>query len=389
MLQRRANQIASGNRGMSKKTILLNGPAFNTKDASYGGGKGGAERNMALYLNGFSSEDHELEPCFYSVRQKGAGRLSFVKRLVGDTREVLRKGRSAAGIHILAQYRTAIYREFSVVLASLILRLPILYHIKAGIFVDWLKSCRYWEKKMALFILARADVILCEGQVYVDYLRSELRIESHYFPNFVPEGEIPTNVGSKLTEDKIRVLFVGFCYEGKGVFELVEGCQMAATGGMRVELTLVGQEHEYFTRFLDSQNASGLSITVNRMGTMEHDEVLALYETHDVFCMPTRHRGEGHTNTINEAMMMGMVIVSTRHGFLERVLADNSSFFLDDLTPTDIAKTLKTIHIDRDEARQRAKRARTRLMSCFTSNTAFSNLSAHYRTLTHEGQSSN
>ena len=121
---------------------------------------------------------------------------------------------------------------------------------------------------------------------------------------------------------------------------------------------------------------------------MEHGEVLALYDTHDVFCMPTRHRGEGHTNTINEAMMMGMVIVSTRHGFLESVLADNASFFLDDLTPLDIANTLKMIHNDRDEARRRAKRARTRLMSCFTSNTAFSNLSAHYGTLTHKGKSS-
>jgi glycosyltransferase involved in cell wall biosynthesis len=240
---------------------------------------------------------------------------------------------------------------------------------------------------MALFILSRAKVIICEGQLYVDYLRKELGVESHYFPNFVLECEVPGDVKDKLRGDKLRVLFVGYCFEGKGVFELVEGCQLALKKGVPIELTLVGHEHDDFTRFLDSKSADNLSYTINRIGIVEHGEVLAHYESHDVFCMPSRHRGEGHTNTVNEAMMMGMVIVSTRHGFLESVLADNSSFFLDELTPLDIANTLKMIHDDQDEARRRAANARTRLMSFFTSNAAFANLSAHYETLTQQGKS--
>ena len=367
---------------MSKKTILLQGPDPDTRDAAYGGGQGGVVRNMLLYLNGFESEGYELVPCFHSVRQKGASRFSFVKRLAADVREVLRNGRSADGIHIFAQYRTAIYREFSVALACQGVRLPYLYHIKAGYYIDWLESCRAWERWMAKFILARARVVLCEGQIYVEYLRNNFGIEAHYFPNFVLDDDILRRVETKLQGETIRILFVGYCYEGKGVFELVQGCEAAANDGIRLELTLVGQEDEEFTRFLDSHESKGLSYTVNRMGRKDHDDVLALFNTHDVFCMPTRHKGEGHTNTVNEAMMMGMVIVATRHGFLEHVLAGESSFFLVELTPADIAGALHRINSDRDGARRRAANARERVMKLFTSGSAFSKLSEHYETLT-------
>ena len=367
---------------MSRKTILLNGPALDSKSASYGGGKGGAARSMSLYLDGFRSEEFDLQPCFYSVRQKGAGPFSFVARLFGDVREVFRKGRSAAGMHIIAQYRTAIYREFSIVLTCQVLRLPFLYHIKAGIFIEWLNSSRSWERTMALFILRRAKVVLCEGEVYVDYLNSNFDLDSHYFPNFVLDEEVPLEVAPKLANEAVRVLFVGYCYEGKGVFELIDGCELAARNGVSVELTLVGQEHEDFTQFLDARLAGGLSFSIARPGPLGHGEVLAHYRSHDVFCMPTRHQGEGHTNTVNEAMMMGMVIVATRHGFLESVLAENSAFLLDELTPPEIAKNLRFIHENRDEARRRATAARARLMSSFTSEAAFSNLAAYYAVLT-------
>jgi glycosyltransferase involved in cell wall biosynthesis len=367
---------------MSRKTILLNGPEIDAKNAFSGGGQGGMVRNMQQYLEGFRSEEFEQKPCFHSVRKVGASRFSFVRRLFSDTANVVRHRRNADGLHIVSQYRTAIYREFAIVLACTLMRLPVLYEVKAGVFVDWLEKCRFWESWMALFVLRRAKVVLCEGQVYVDYLQNRHGIESHYTPNFVLDDEIPAEVSARLTADVIRVLFVGFCYEGKGVFELVDGCQAASEDGTGIELTLVGQEHEDFTRYLDERLDDGLSFTLNRMGRLPHEEVLRLCAANDVFCMPSRHRGEGHTNAVNEAMMYGMVIVSTRHGFLESVLGERCSFFLEELTAGEIARVLKLIDAERDEARERAGRARQKLLSSFTGSAAFSRLEQHYRALT-------
>jgi glycosyltransferase involved in cell wall biosynthesis len=367
---------------MNKKRILLHGPEVNVENAYFGGGAGGMVRNMAQYLNGYSSSEFRLQPCFHSVRPAAASRLSFLKRFWCDTSKVFRDTRSADGLHIVSQYRTAIYREFAVVLVSLMRGVPVLYEIKAGAFITWLETCRPWERAMAGFILRRAKVVICEGRVYVDYLKTHFGIEAHYAPNFVLDGEIPPDIQPKLMSDQVCVLFVGYCYEGKGVFELVEGCELAAKQGVPVELTLAGHEDESFTRFLDDRIAKGLSCSVNRMGRMNHDDVLRLFASNDVFCMPTRHSGEGHTNTVNEAMMMGMVIVTTRHGFLEDVLQGDVSYFLEHLSAADIADCLKTIHQDRDEARRRAGKARARLLESFTSEAAFANLTTHYKTLT-------
>ena len=369
---------------MATKKILLNGPEIDVTNAFFGGGAGGMARNMAQYLGAYESDEFEQVPCFHSVRKEKAGPLSFVTRLVTDTAAVVRGAPSADGVHIVAQYRTAIYREFAIMLVCLAWRRPVLYEIKAGAFIQWLGSCRPWERWMALFILRHARVVLCEGRVYVRFLQDELGIESHYAPNFVLGQEIPGDIQPKLMREQVRVLFVGYCYEGKGVFELVEGCELAVQQGVPVELTLAGHEDEDFTRFLDDKISKGLSLTVNRMGRMSHADVLELFKANDVFCMPTRHSGEGHTNTVNEAMMMGMVIVSTRHGFLEDVLAGDVSYFLDRLSPEDICGRLQAIHRDRDEARRRAGKARERLLEKFTSQAAFANLTEHYRALTRE-----
>ncbi len=367
---------------MTKKKILLNGPEINVENAFFGGGAGGMARNMAQYLTAYESEEFEQVPCFHSVRKAKAGPLSFVTRLITDTAAVFRQAPSADGVHIVAQYRTAIYREFAVMLVCLLWRRPVLYEIKAGAFIQWLGSCRPWERRMALFILRHARVVLCEGRVYVRFLQDELGIKSHYAPNFVLSQEIPGEIQPKLMTELVRVLFVGYCYEGKGVFELVEGCELAVKQGVPVELTLAGHEDEDFTRYLDDKISKGLALSVKRMGRMEHRDVLKLFARNDVFCMPTRHSGEGHTNTVNEAMMMGMVVVSTRHGFLEDILSEDASYFLEHLSAEDICDRLETIHGDRDEARRRAARARERLLESFTSDAAFENLTAHYRTLT-------
>ena len=121
---------------MSRKTILLNGPEIDAKNAFSGGGQGGMVRNMQQYLEGFRSEEFEQKPCFHSVRKVGASRFSFVRRLFSDTANVVRHRRNADGLHIVSQYRTAIYREFAIVLACTLMRLPVLYEVKAGVFVD-------------------------------------------------------------------------------------------------------------------------------------------------------------------------------------------------------------------------------------------------------------
>ena len=71
-----------------KKTILLNGPTIGKKGA-YGGGTGGMTRNMAIFLEQFTSADFQYKPCFNSVARAQKRRLPIlVYRLIRDVLNV-------------------------------------------------------------------------------------------------------------------------------------------------------------------------------------------------------------------------------------------------------------------------------------------------------------
>jgi glycosyltransferase involved in cell wall biosynthesis len=131
-------------------------------------------------------------------------------------------------------------------------------------------------------------------------------------------------------------------------------------------VTLIGEETPAFKAFADAFVAPP-SMTVRRLGRTPHAEVLAAMQAHDIYCYPSAHSGEGHNNSVNEAMMYGMVILATRHGFLPEVLPEEAAHFLASATAEEIGGRLIEISHDRLEATRRAAAARSRLAAEFTS----------------------
>jgi glycosyltransferase involved in cell wall biosynthesis len=360
-------------------TILLSGPEL-LADGAYAAGAGGAARNVRLYLEGFRSDRFRLVHAPTTVRQPGDRRRRFVSRIVTDAARLARA--RGDGVHIVAQYRTAIYREAMVAAQCRIRGIPVLYHIKAGAFLDFLAGRRH-QRLLAESILRNAGVILCEGEPYVAHLRSHYGLDPVYFPNFVPDEELGPEPGPLLSTPALRVLFVGTCYHGKGVFELLDGAIDAAASGVPLELVLMGKETDDFRDFADRRCAAlgALPLTVKRMGVQPHGAVLEAMRATDVFIMPSRHPGEGHTNAVNEAMAAGRALVATRHGFLPTVLSEDCCLFLEALTPEAIAAAFVALWADPERVRAMGEAARARLLSRYTGSTLWPRLEASYARL--------
>lgn len=310
------------------------GPQLEVNNAKYGGGTGGYTRNMKTYLESFSSKSFELIPSFHTVRKHG--RLietNFVSRLLIDVKRFITNvfKYKPAAVHILAQYRGAAPREFVICFICKILKIPVVYEIKAGEFDTWFNSTNPINKFFMRFIIKNSGRLLCEGKRYIYFNEKTFRRDSTYWPNFVPSSEILPLNQIKLgdfTIKPLKVIFIGFCYEGKGVFELLKQLNEFSKTYCEVELNLVGQESDDFSSFVDNYEFS-TQFKVIRHGKKEHEEVLDILATSNVFCLPTRHKGEGHNNSINEAMMLGIPIICTRHGFLEDVLGADKCVYID------------------------------------------------------------
>ena len=364
------------------KRIFFYGPELAVKEASYGGGTGGVTRNVGNFMS-FRSDDFTLVPLHHTVRLRGRGfRNLFPVRFLIDLWRFLRARFShrAHGIHMLAQYRTATPREFAIVLSARMTGLPVLYHVKAGVFMTWYRQTSGLQRWMMRRIMAWSRIVLCEGKPYQPFVAETFGRDAHYFPNYVLDTEIPNERASVLTEPVLRVVFVGFCYEGKGVFELVRGCMVAAERGVPVQLSLVGHEDPPFTRWLDAQPIPP-GLDLRRLGLKPHDAVLDLYRAHDIFCLPSRHPGEGHNNATNEAMMLGLCILVTRHGFLDSILDEASAIFLEGDLSESIANALERLHADRAFGRRLAENAHAKLIAEYTSGVLFPRLEQHYTEL--------
>lgn len=366
-----------------KRVILLNGPDHRPSSAYYGGGTGGMTRNIQIYLREFQSPRFVYRYCPNTARATPRPSLfNHAKRLLVDGLRFWGMSRGVSAAHIFGQYRQAVIREWLFVSIARVRRIPVLYQIRAGTFLTWFESCGPIRRAMMTRILRSARVILCEGRPYVNHLAARLGIESHHFPNFMPSSEIPDRVDPKPADDALRVLFVGYCHAPKGVFELVEGCHLASREhGLKIDLTLVGAEETRFSTWCDGLRIDeGTSFCLRRRGRLPHRETLLEYRNHDIFFLPSSHPSEGHNNSVNEAMAMGLVVVASRHGFLEDVLAD-TGIFLEEVRPAEIARALMRIDRNRGRAREQACAARRRLLDNFNSDKAFPTLENHYETL--------
>ena len=362
-----------------ESTVVLCGPAPEPGTAGYGAGKGGYVRNVAVLLRHFAEGDIRMTLSPYSTRRYSrwwALRLPF--RLIADLWVFARNIRCGGAVHVMMTYGLAIYREFGMSVIAAVSSRPLILDIRGGSFVPWLNSTGWLQRAMADWVLAHANAILGQGLAVVAYLRPRYGNKVYHFPNFVQSEHLPAHVQTKCAQPQLAVIFVGYCYDGKGVFDLVEGCARAARRGLAVRVTLVGAESPEFARYLDGY-APPPGLVIERCGTRGFEEVQTLLTSHDVFCFPTRHPGEGHPNAITEAMAHALVIVTTRHGFIAELLDDSAAYFIEQGAPDGLADVL--VHVDRhrDEARSKAHAAREVVRERFTEALILGQLRELYR----------
>jgi glycosyltransferase involved in cell wall biosynthesis len=360
-------------------TIVLCGPSMELGSAGYGGGKGGFVRNVAALLGHFSEGDVKMTLSPYSTRRFSRWwKILLPFRLIADLLVFARNIRHGGAVHVMMTYGLAIYREFGMSMIAAAVKRPVILDIRGGAFVPWLESVGWLQRAMAHWMLSHAEAILGQGIAVVTYLRPRYRDKVHHFPNFVRAGYLPPSVEARCTQLQLRVIFVGYCYAGKGVFELVEGCARAVQMGVPLRLTLVGAESPDFKVYLDNYPLPA-GLRINRCGALGFDEVQTLLAGQDIFCFPTRHIGEGHPNAITEAMAHALVIVTTRHGFIPELLDNTAAYFVHPASAHGLADAL--VHIDkhREEARRKASNARSAVQERYMEAHVLGELGELYR----------
>ncbi|MEW6200166.1 MAG: glycosyltransferase family 4 protein [Planctomycetota bacterium] len=242
---------------------------------------------------------------------------------------------------------------------------PFLYHFSSdpfemmarspkyrGLYGRWARLAYGFEFKIQMHI-TRRNYAFTDGSAIAARLRrftpnvepivlSTLQPDDYYLREDSCRGDV------------IRVLYVGYLREGKGLDDLVEAIALLRREGRPVTLELVGE----------GERRDALAAQVQRLGLQEHvhfhgrarlgPELNRYYDTADIFALPSL--SEGSPRVVTEALGHSLPVVATPVGNIAESLGDGRRGVLVPLKdPVALAAGLRRI-IDDDAFRQQCIR---------------------------------
>ncbi|MCH7620073.1 MAG: glycosyltransferase [Candidatus Marinimicrobia bacterium] len=173
-------------------------------------------------------------------------------------------------------------------------------------------------------------------------LASKPEIDISVIPNGVDVDEFSPKVSEAGHGHK--VLTVARLIERKGIRYLIEAHSKVKVHIPELSLTIVGtgDMQTELERFAASKNVSD---SVVFLGEIPHNELPAIYSSHDLFVLPSFN--EGMSNAVLEAMASGLPIISTSTGGT-RELLDGNVVFIESGSSESIIDALTILVKDRN-----------------------------------------
>lgn len=185
--------------------------------------------------------------------------------------------------------------------------------IRAGSFLDLYENGGFLYRKLTDVTLKHATCITVEGKKYLDGVPrvSGIRKSVAYFPNLFDCSSIKTGT-HRPNPNKISLFYFGRITEEKGsllLLELIdilpENYRLYLAGGCTDPKIRARITDNKKTTYLGKLNRQQLQTEMSRM---------------TFFVFPTRHQGEGQSNSLIEAMGEGLIPITSDQGFCADVV---------------------------------------------------------------------
>lgn len=145
--------------------------------------------------------------------------------------------------------------------------------------------------------------------------------------------------------NKIKILFAGRLLKAKGVLLLLEAFHELLKKYNNIELIIAGDGPLKETIFND--------VEVTFIGSLKHEELMALYNQVDIFINPSSY-AEGLPTNILEAGLMKCAIIATTAGGTVEIIKDGITGILCDATVNSIKEKIELL-VNNKELRKNLK----------------------------------
>lgn len=140
------------------------------------------------------------------------------------------------------------------------------------------------------------------------------------------KSELIIDGQKKYTEKKrLKIISIGRCHWKKGYTFALDAMYILRQKGIHFHYTIIasGKDHE---NILFQIHDLGLNEYISFINGLSHEEVIKKLSEYDLFLLPSLE--EGISNSVLEAMALGIPVISTDCGGMKEVINDNKNGFI-------------------------------------------------------------
>ncbi len=279
-------------------------------------GTGGFETANRKNITALRNLGVEVEEYPYPVvnRKLGqAGKAVYLKLLLQPLRLLRYRDTTDTIIHFTPLYGNLLFPARLLVKMAARLRIPLLLDIRAGSLLKYYRSRSASYRRNLQQLLSGATAITVEGKAYITGIKEEIGVDASpiYLPNCT--YDVPAGFKPRAKDGHYNIFYFGRITGAKGVDTILE-----------IRRLLDGRFRIFFAGPIASDiKREAIDIPgLTYLGLLTPDELKEELEKMHIFLFPTRHIGEGQSNSLIEAMAAGLIPVTSDQGFCSDIASE-------------------------------------------------------------------
>ena len=294
--------------------------------------KSGGQSSARRVIKGLENMGYEMEPI---VRRRCVmeGKLihfletqSFaIIDLVKIIKHILFGNRKRSAFLMLTYGGKLAPYELIITLVVRMLGYKSVTYMKGGQFMDFYNRGSKFYRWIVKKNMDMQTQVWFEGMPSLDIVKRISNTHLVYYPNYVVEENI-ANVVSERPKDRINLCYFGRVTPEKNVDVVIKAFDMLCKKYDDVFLTIIGGSgfSKEYVKDIDAMiDNSPYKSHIVRKGLTPFAEIKEIMQSQHFFVFPSKERCEGHSNSLNEAMALGLVPIVSDYHFNRAIVGDD------------------------------------------------------------------